>query len=253
MPHQEQSQELFEAIATDSPRLRHLLATRLYVRPEQWFDIRNEAGDTLLLAAARHGLGGVVEMLVSKGFSADAWNSRIQTALHLAKDPDITRNVIRASTSRIALALEADASGDLPLHVQLRRGDVETAKCLLNCANATAQVLRPNAQGETPLFEASRSLPQLVVPLLLLGADPRIRNAHGQAPVELCRDKDVQAKLRAFSAHLDRQDEYLRQQAQSASDDKLRSRRTLSLAQQARQFLGSTTQPSMTDSFQRAP
>lgn len=210
---------------------RHLIS-RLYLRPRDWHDVHDPDGDTLLIAAARQGHDTAVDLLLKRNFPAESWNNRLETALHITGSAITASLLIGKTNSR--LALEANIDGDLPLHIHLREGNVEIAKVLLADPTADAQIMRKNVKGETPLFEAARHQPERVLGMLLLGADPRVRNKEGASAADVTRDKPTARKLEAFCSHLDRCDEALREQALADRE----AQRKVNLAQQAKIFLG---------------
>lgn len=223
--------DAFAVFNEDESRAHRMLVARLYHRPQAWHDAQGPHGDTLLLAAVRHGHDASVDLLLKKKFAPDAWNDNLDTALHLLRT-EISANLL-VGAQRGQLALEANADGDLPLHVHLRAGNKSISEKLLDLPTSEAQVIRRNRNNETVLFDAARSQPDLIVKLILAGADPRIQNNDGKVAADFCTDPKGLKTLTAYAAHYNVCDEDARLKA----IDEVESKRALSLAQRAREFL----------------
>lgn len=151
-----------------------------------------ESGETPLMAAARSGSAAAVALLASRGADLNAREHiRGQTALMWAADqrhPDVVRALIQAGAdvqirSRVWRQLENTAGntnptgdfemehgGSTALFFAVRRGDVESARILLD---AGANVNDTNAAGASALVVAAHSDQGDVGELLLArGADP---------------------------------------------------------------------------------
>lgn len=230
-PEQAEVEETFAVLSRDRGTVHRALITRLYLNPKAWFEARNSQGETLLLAAIREGHGEAVSLLLKKGFPPDAWNNHLETGLHLADSTTVCSLLL--SKTRHALALESDEKGDLPLHVHLRRGNADVVKMLLDSPLADAQILRRNAKGQTPLFDAAAHSWGAVLPLLLMGADPRITDKTDQRPEVFTTDAKTRKKLQAFCAHFDRCDESSREEAMAENA----ARKSALLAQRAKDFV----------------
>lgn len=221
--------------AADSFDIRRKLTTRLYLNPKSWHEVRSADGGTLLHAAASLGDLSILDLLINKGFAPDAWNNQLDTALHLTNDTACAIVLLKATKGM--LALESNLEGDLPLHIHLRRADLDIVQLLLNTSTSASQVMRRNACGETPLFAAALSHPASILPILMLGADPRILDKTGKTAAHYCKDAQSIKILNAFCSHLTRCDEISREQA----INNVATERSSSLAKIAKEFLTSYT------------
>lgn len=229
-PDEAEIAEAFAVFSQDDSSVHRKLTTLLYLSPQRWHNIKNAEGDTLLLAAVRSNKVQAVSVLLKKGFSPDAWNNELQTGLHLSKSPVISQMLLSKSPR---LEMEADINGDLPLHLALRSNNEPVVKFLLQHESGDAQVLRRNALGQTPLFEAAATSWKAVLQLLLMGSDPRLVDRDGLLPKDYCNDPAAVKKMNAFSAHFDRCDEA----AKTDALDENSKIRNFSLGQRAKQFL----------------
>lgn len=231
-PDPTEVRDAFAVFDEEESRAHRALVARLYHRPQAWHDVQGPYGDTLLLAAVRHGHDASVDLLLKKKFAPDAWNDRLDTVLHLVTT-EISANML-VGAQRGQLALEPNIDGDLPLHVHLRAGRKDISEKLLKLPTAEGQVVRPNHNNETVLFDAARGQPDLIIQLILHGADPRVQNKEGKVAADYCSDAKALRTLKAYAAHYDACDA----DARTAAINEVEAKRVLTLAQRAREFLG---------------
>ncbi len=140
---------------------------------------RNEAGDSLLLAAAYSGRKEIFDLLIAKGagvnlHEAAAVGMMDRVAVHLEGDP--------------ATVNTYSHDGWTPLHLAAFFGHTEVARSLLDRGadvNARSRSSR-FARENTPLHAAAANRQTKVAELLLeRGADVNARDGHGFTPLGL--------------------------------------------------------------------
>jgi ankyrin repeat protein len=142
--------------------------------------VRRDNGDQPLHRAAT---GEIAELLLA-GHDAepDQLNEFRQTALHCARDREVTAVLLRHDASPHA----RDHQGGTPLH----HAGVAQARAVLD---AGADIEARDDHGQTPLHRAVWDHDAELAALLLAeGADPVVRDHRGRSPIHLARSRGPQ-------------------------------------------------------------
>ncbi|CAM9554615.1 unnamed protein product, partial [Ectocarpus sp. 13 AM-2016] len=116
----------------DGPMDQMVKATLASVRPDA-IDVRNEAGDTLLILACQHGCEDLVEPILAKGANPTAVNAVGICALHYTCFADsLSYDAAEALLWRGAETSTAETTyGCTPLHYAASSGDAEICALLV--------------------------------------------------------------------------------------------------------------------------
>lgn len=139
---------------------------------------RTPAGDTALHLPCAAGDAKVVEVLLSKGASADVRNATLRTPRHAAVAGRAFPGIVTLLLDAGAHTSPRDVEGATPLHL-IRETRTQDALSLL--LDAGADPFAASRKGDTPLHRAVRRGNVTVAqPLLGVGADPAARGCQGR-------------------------------------------------------------------------
>ncbi len=186
-------------------------AVKFHLERELPVDVRDDLGNTALIAAAAGGHADILQTLIEAGADPQVSNREGRTALMAA--------AIRGDAKMIQLLIQQgadanahDAQGETALFDAVRYGHFDAVRLLLEAgAKADLQTQRSPASGEagyTPLMYAAkrglsatvsaRDWVQIAAALLDNKADPDIRNARGESALSIATNAghvDVAALL----------------------------------------------------------
>ena len=149
-------------------------------------EIRNDYGQTPLLAAAGH--AEAMNLLLERGADVQARNDKGEGLLHLCAG---WTPCLPALLSRGLSVNEPNVDGNTPLHLAAQTGEPTSIQMLIK---AGADVNQQNHAGNTSLhmvFDSVECRPDIEFPvfqmLLLAGADRAIKNAEGNTACDIAR------------------------------------------------------------------
>ena len=245
-PDQAQVSEAFEAVRAG--KLRQL-QTLLYISPKAFHGAIDPcgSGDTLLHAAIKARQHETIEYLLGKNFPVTESDGAGQNLLHLATTQTFAASILqRAGELAGAMMVEQDFKGNLPFHALAKAGNVNALRYLLSVTpNLDKALSRPNQAGDTALHEIAKNTPELVALALRSGVDPRIENATGKRPADLCTDEKMRTLIRAHVLARDKSEEASRAELTEAA----KAAEALKAAERARAFAQSPPLPPATSQF----
>lgn len=140
-------------------------------------ELLDDQGQAPIHIASARGQIGALQWLLEHGANPAGPIGSTNTALHVAKNPDVIDRLLKAGAD----ANKLNARGDTTLHAQARLGRAEMVRALLS---AGANPNRSNPRGVVPLAEIGRGDALEVARLLLdAGADPFVRDEDGNTPL----------------------------------------------------------------------
>jgi len=189
---------------------------------------RNDDGTSAVTVAAYHGQPGIVDALRRRELELDIFEAAMlgdheqvsalvqerPSRLHMRSADGFTAVGLAAffghpHTLDLLLEMGADPNAPssnkmkvAPIHSALAHRDAETAAAMVDALlERNTDVNARQMAGWTPLHQAaSRGDFGLVQRLINAGADPAIKNDHGQTPSDLARDKGL-GKIATLLAH----------------------------------------------------
>ncbi|MGJ7523518.1 hypothetical protein ACSFA0_23760 [Variovorax sp. LT1P1] len=203
--------ELFDAVSAGRTSALQRL---LYIAPHAFHAVREpRSGRTVLQAALTTANTAVLDLLLQKQFPVNGSSADGQNLFHLASTASVASLIAQhAGSEAQGLLRDQDAAGNLPLHTAAEKTRVDCVSFYLNAMpDAATALTRPNRAGETPMHLIAVNTPQLLPQALMHHADPRIRNAAGATPRDLCTDAKISKLLRVYEMRAHGADEVARE------------------------------------------
>lgn len=156
-------------------------------------DAVNATDQSTALMIAVRCQSDMITMLLARGASAGARDSKGRSAVDMLATANLTSSIYRA---RLAALMEHGARPQVldgsALAFAAAQGNLDAVKVLLS---AGADANGRNAQGDTPLHGLAAKCwgprcEAMVAALIEAGADPKVTNLAGRTPYEVARDNE---------------------------------------------------------------